>query len=166
MRKCTRTRSRLTASACRQIQGAKRERAATQALCLRAETYAVLVHVTVRSSLSIARRETLMTLDRPLLMFGAHRRTVRSFDPVAIMPPVGVIATDSTGPCSQTHTRGQATVLPLYPQPAMPALQQRVCRGGACSLRQITGQWRHQPGDPRMTCFTVPDTPAATAAAM
>ena len=40
----------------------------------------------------------LMTLERPLLMLGAHRRTVRSLEPVAIIPPVGVMATDSTGP--------------------------------------------------------------------
>jgi hypothetical protein len=33
-----------------------------------------------------------------LLMLGAHRRTVRSLEPVAIIPPVGVMATDSTGP--------------------------------------------------------------------
>jgi hypothetical protein len=44
----------------------------------------------------------LITLERPLLILGAHRRTVLSFEPVAMIPPVGVMATESTGPCKST----------------------------------------------------------------
>jgi len=64
----------------------------------------------------------LMTLDRPLLMFGAHRRTVRSFEPVAMMPPVGVTATDRTGPCTHGRKSPSCRGIPGVPLPVAPPL--------------------------------------------
>ena len=56
----------------------------------------------------------LMTLERPLLMLGAHRRTVRSLEPEAISPFASEKATECTLACNSVAQSSACAVSAMW----------------------------------------------------